>query len=139
VVEPYQVVESRAMGAECILLIAAALETPKMREPEALAHTLGMAVFVEVHDSAELEEALTLKTPLMGVNNRNLCTFETTIETTLDLLKQIPSERMAVTESAIATRADVERLRASDVYVFLVGEAFMRAADPGAELARMFS
>jgi indole-3-glycerol phosphate synthase len=139
VVEPYQVVESRAMGADCILLIVAALETSKMRELEGLAHTLGMAVLVEVHDGAELEQALTLKTPLIGVNNRNLRTFETTIETTLGLLKDIPSDRMVVTESGISTRSDVERLRASDVNVFLVGEAFMRAADPGAELAAMFS
>jgi indole-3-glycerol phosphate synthase len=139
VVEPYQVVESRAMGADCILLIVAALETPKMRDLEALAHALGMAVLVEVHDRAELEQALTLKTPLIGVNNRNLRTFETTIETTLGLLKEVPSDRMVVTESGIATRLEVERLRASDVNAFLVGEAFMRAADPGAELARMFS
>jgi len=139
VIDPYQVVESRAMGADCILLIVAALETSKMRELEALAHTLGMAVLVEVHDAAELEQALTLKTPLMGVNNRNLRTFATTIETTLGLLDQIPAERMVVTESGIATRADVDRLRASNVNAFLVGEAFMRAADPGVELARMFS
>jgi indole-3-glycerol phosphate synthase len=139
VVEPYQVVESRAMGADCILLIVAALETTKMRELEELAEMLGMAVLVEVHDSAELEQALTLKTPLIGVNNRNLRTFETTIETTLGLLEQIPSDRMVVTESGIATRSDVERLRASHVNAFLVGEAFMRADDPGAELARMFS
>jgi indole-3-glycerol phosphate synthase len=139
VIDPYQVVESRAMGADCILLIAAALEPLKMRELEALAHTLDMAVLVEVHDSAELEQALTLTTPLMGVNNRNLRTFATTIETTLGLLDQIPSDRMVVTESGIATRADVERLRANGVNSFLVGEAFMRAADPGAELARMFS
>jgi indole-3-glycerol phosphate synthase len=139
VIDPYQVVESRAMGADCILLIVAALETLKMRELEALAHSLGMAVLVEVHDNAELEQALTLKTPLMGVNNRNLRTFATTIENTLGLLEQIPSDRMVVTESGVATRADVERLRANDVNSFLVGEAFMRAADPGAELARMFS
>ena len=138
VIEPYQVVESRAMGADCILLIVAALETKKMRELEAWAHTLGIAVLVEVHDSAELEQALTLKTPLIGVNNRNLRTFETNIETTLGLLEQIPSDRMVVTESGIATASDVERLRASNVNAFLVGEAFMRATDPGAELARMF-
>jgi indole-3-glycerol phosphate synthase len=139
VIEPYQVVESRAMGADCILLIVAALETKKMRELEAWAHTLGLAVLVEVHDSAELGQALTLKTPLIGVNNRNLRTFETNIETTLGLLEQIPSDRMVVTESGIATASDVERLRASNVNAFLVGEAFMRATDPGAELARMFS
>jgi indole-3-glycerol phosphate synthase len=138
VIEPYQVVESHAMGADCILLIVAALETKKMRELEAWAHTLGLAVLVEVHDSAELGQALTLKTPLIGVNNRNLRTFETNIETTLGLLEQIPSDRMVVTESGIATRSDVERLRASNVNAFLVGEAFMRATDPGAELARMF-
>ncbi|OUL77813.1 indole-3-glycerol phosphate synthase TrpC [Paraburkholderia hospita] len=139
VTDPYQVVESRAMGADCILLIVAALETSKMRELEALAHALGMAVLVEVHDSPELERALTLKTPLMGVNNRDLRTFATTIETTLNLLGRIPSDRMVVTESGIATPADVERLRTNNVNSFLVGEAFMRAPDPGSELARMFS
>jgi indole-3-glycerol phosphate synthase len=139
VIEPYQVVESRAIGADCILLIVAALETNKMRDLEALAHMLGLAVLVEVHDIAELERALTLKTPLIGVNNRNLRTFETNIDTTLGLLDQIPSDRMVVTESGIATPSDVKRLRASNVNAFLVGEAFMRAADPGAELARMFS
>jgi Indole-3-glycerol phosphate synthase len=135
--DPYQVVESRAKWADCILLIVAALKTLKMRELEARTHTLGMSVLVAVHDSAELEQALTLKTPLMGLNNRNLRTFATNIGTTLNLLDQTPSNRMVVTESGIATRADVECLRANDVNSFLVGEAFMRAADPGAELARM--
>jgi indole-3-glycerol phosphate synthase len=139
IVDEYQVVESRAMGADCILLIAAALDTPKMQELEASAHALGMAVLVEVHDEAELEQALTLKTLLIGVNNRDLRTFETRIDTTLRLLKQIPADRILVTESGISTRADVERLRAADVNTFLVGEAFMRAADPGDELSRMFA
>jgi indole-3-glycerol phosphate synthase len=139
IVDEYQVAESRAMGADCILLIAAALETPKMQELEASAQALGMAVLVEVHDEHELERALTLKTLLIGVNNRDLRTFETRIETTLKLLKQVPSDRIIVTESGISTRADVERLRAADVNTFLVGEAFMRAEDPGAELSRMFA
>jgi indole-3-glycerol phosphate synthase len=139
IVDEYQVVESRAMGADCILLIAAALDTPKMQELEASAHALGMAVLVEVHDEGELEQALTLKTLLIGVNNRDLRTFETRIDTTLRLLKQIPADRILVTESGISTRADVERLRAADVNTFLVGEAFMRAADPGDELSRMFA
>jgi hypothetical protein len=130
---------SRRKPCIWLTVLVAALETSKMRELEELAHTLGMAVVVEVHDGAELEQALTLKTPLIGVNNRNLRTFETTIETTLGLLKQIPSDRMVLTESGISTRSDVERLRACDVNVFLVGEAFMRAADPGAELAAMLS
>jgi indole-3-glycerol phosphate synthase len=139
IVDEYQVVESRAMGADCILLIAAALETSTMQALEASAHALGMAVLVEVHDEEELERALTLKTLLIGVNNRDLRTFETRIETTLKLLKQVPSDRIIVTESGISTRADVERLRAADVNAFLVGEAFMRAEDPGAELSRMFA
>jgi indole-3-glycerol phosphate synthase len=138
IVDPYQIVEARAMGADAILLIAAALETPQMRDLEAFAHSLGLAVLVEVHDEEELGEALTLKTPLIGINNRNLRTFETSIETTLDMLEKVPAERIVVTESGILSRADVKRMREQSVNTFLVGEAFMRADDPGAELARMF-
>ncbi|MEX3937366.1 indole-3-glycerol phosphate synthase TrpC [Paraburkholderia phymatum] len=138
IVDPYQILEARAMGADAILLIVAALETSQMQDLEAYAHSLGLAVLVEVHDKNELIEALTLKTPLIGVNNRNLRTFETSIETTLGLLDMIPKDRIVVTESGILSRADVERMRAMDVNTFLVGEAFMRAEEPGAELARMF-
>jgi indole-3-glycerol phosphate synthase len=126
------------MGADAILLIAAALSTPQMQDLEALAHSLGLAVLVEVHDEAELAEALTLKTPLIGINNRNLRTFETSIDTTLNMLERVPDDRIVVTESGILGRADVERMRERSVHTFLVGEAFMRAEDPGAELARMF-
>jgi indole-3-glycerol phosphate synthase len=139
VVEPYQVFESRAWGADCILLIAACLSAGEMRDLEALASRLGMAVLVEVHDAAELETALTLKTPLIGINNRNLRTFETRLETTLELLASVPPARIVVTESGIASRADVERLRGGGVHAFLVGETFMRAPDPGAALASLFS
>ncbi|WP_109481505.1 indole-3-glycerol phosphate synthase TrpC [Paraburkholderia sp. C35] len=138
IVDPYQILEARAMGADAILLIVAALETSQMQDLEAYAHSLGLAVLVEVHDKDELVEALTLKTPLMGVNNRNLRTFETSIDTTLGLLDMMPDDRIVVTESGILSRSDVERLRAMDVNSFLVGEAFMRAEEPGAELARMF-
>src|ERR1700744_6589 len=138
IIDPYQIVEARAMGADAILLIAAALETSQMQDLEALAHSLGLAVLVEVHDRNELMEALTLKTPLIGVNNRNLRTFETSIETTIGMLDLIPEDRIVVTESGILARADVDRLREMDVHTFLVGEAFMRAEEPGAELARMF-
>lgn len=138
IVDPYQIVEARAMGADAILLIAAALTTPQMRDLEAFAHSFGLAVLVEVHDEHELDEALTLKTPLIGINNRNLRTFETTIETTLGMLAKVPADRIVVTESGILSRADVERMRNQSVHTFLVGEAFMRADDPGAELERMF-
>jgi len=138
IVDPYQVLEARAMGADCILLIAAALQPLQMRDLEAYAHSLGLAVLVEVHDRDELEQSLTLKTPLIGVNNRNLRTFETSIETTIGMLDMVPEDRIVVTESGILSRVDVERLRAMDVQTFLVGEAFMRADDPGTELARMF-
>ena len=138
IVDPYQVLEARAMGADCILLIAAALQPLQMRDLEAYAHSLGLAVLVEVHDRDELEQSLTLKTPLIGVNNRNLRTFETSIETTIGMLDMVPEDRIVVTESGILSRVDVERLRAMDVQTFLVGEAFMRADDPGSELARMF-
>lgn len=138
IVDPYQILEARAMGADAILLIAAALETPQMQDLEAYAHSLGLAVLVEVHDRDELNEALTLNTPLLGINNRNLRTFETSIQTTLDMLDMIPQDRIVVTESGILSRADVETMRAANVNTFLVGEAFMRAEHPGAELARMF-
>ncbi|MCC7546869.1 MAG: indole-3-glycerol phosphate synthase TrpC [Burkholderiales bacterium] len=137
-IDPYQVVEARAMGADCILLIVAALETPLMHDLEALAHTLGMAVLVEVHDAGELEQALRLSTPLLGINNRNLRTFETRLTTTLDLLERIPGERLVVTESGILAPEDVAFMRSRGVHAFLVGEAFMRAADPGVELGRLF-
>ena len=139
IVDPYQVYEARAMGADCILLIVAALELPAMQTLEALAMELGMAVLVESHDAAELDAALTLKTPLMGINNRNLRTFEVSLDTTLDLLPRIGSARIVVTESGILGPADVARMRRHGVNAFLVGEAFMRAADPGAELARLFA
>jgi len=134
----YQVYEARAAGADCILLIAAALNDAAMSELEAAAHELGMAVLVEVHDAAELERALQLKTPLIGINNRNLRTFETRLGTTLELVPRIPPQRMVVTESGILSPRDVQTLRNGKVGCFLVGEAFMRAEDPGAELARLF-
>ena len=138
IVDPYQVVEARAMGADAILLIAAALSLTQMQELEAFAHSLGLAVLVEVHDRAELTQALTLKTPLIGINNRNLRTFETSLDTTLGMLDALPDDRIVVTESGILSRADVERMRASSVHTCLVGEAFMRADDTGAGLSQMF-
>jgi indole-3-glycerol phosphate synthase len=138
-IDPYQVAESRVLGADCVLLIAACLEDREMRSLEALAHSLDMAVLVEVHDAAELERALALQTPLLGINNRNLRTFETTLQTTLDLLPRIPGERLVVTESGILSRADVARMRAAGVQTFLVGEAFMRAPDPGIALGELLS
>lgn len=138
IVDAYQVDESRAMGADCVLLIAACLEPGPMAELEAQAHALGMAVLVEVHDGAELDRALRLRTPLIGVNNRNLRTFEVNLQTTLDLQPQVPPDRLLVTESGILARADVQRLRQAQVHAFLVGEAFMRAPDPGAALAELF-
>jgi len=137
-IDPYQVYEARVLGADCILLIVAALELQAMRELEAVAHALGMDVLVEAHDAAELDLALQLSTPLIGINNRNLRTFETRLETTLDLLPRIPGERLLVTESGILRREDVERVRSRGVNAFLVGEAFMRAADPGKALAELF-
>jgi indole-3-glycerol phosphate synthase len=139
VIDPYQVYESRALGADCILLITACLAQREMKELETLAHRLGMAVLVEVHDAAELERALELRTPLLGINNRNLRTFETTLQTTLDLLPRVPKERLIVTESGILSRADVSRMRAAGVETFLVGEAFMRAPDPGTALRTLFA
>ena len=138
-VDTYQVFEARAMGADCILLIAACLDDTQMADLEAQAHALGMAVLVEVHDGAELDRALRLKTPLVGINNRNLRTFEVTLQTTLDLLARVPADRLLVTESGILGRPDVLRMRAAGVHAFLVGEAFMRAPDPGVALAALFS
>jgi len=137
-VDEYQVFDARAMGADCILLIAASLDDAQMADLEACALALGMDVLVEVHDGAELDRALRLKTPLLGINNRNLRTFEVTLDTTLGLLKQVPADKLLVTESGILGRADVQRMRAAQVNAFLVGEAFMRADDPGAALAELF-
>ena len=139
VIDVYQVHESRAAGADCILLIAAALSQQTMRELEAVALERGLAVLVEVHDGDELQRALELKTPLIGINNRNLRTFETRLETTLELIERVPSDRLVVTESGILTPEDVQRMREKNVRCFLVGEAFMRAEDPGAELRRLFT
>jgi indole-3-glycerol phosphate synthase len=136
-IEPYQVYEARAMGADCILLIVAALDLERMRELEAIAMDLGMAVLVESHDGDELELALKLRTPLIGINNRNLRSFETRLETTLDLLARIPEDRILVTESGILTPDDVDLMRRNEVHAFLVGEAFMKAVDPGLELKRL--
>jgi indole-3-glycerol phosphate synthase len=138
VLEPYQVFESRALGADGILLIAACLTVDEMRELERLAATLGMAVLAEVHDAEELERALALKTPLIGINNRNLRTFETRLQTTLELLSRVPKGRIVVTESGILGGADVKRMRDAGVETFLVGEAFMRSSDPGAALRELF-
>ena len=137
-VDPYQVYEARAMGADCILLIAACLNDAQMADLESIARSLDMAVLVEVHDGAELDRALRLKTPLVGVNNRNLRTFEVSLATTLDLLPRVPADRLLVTESGILGAADVSTLRAAGVHAFLVGEAFMRAPDPGAALTSLF-
>ena len=137
-VDPYQIWESRAMGADCVLLIAACLDDARMAEMEAIAQSLDMAVLVEVHDAPELERALRLKTPLVGINNRNLRSFEVSLQTTLDLRRQVPADRLLVTESGIATPADVALLRGAGVHAFLVGETFMRASEPGQALARLF-
>lgn len=137
-IDSYQVYEARAMGADCILLIAAALDLAKMRALETIAHALGMAVLVEVHNAEELAVALQLNTPLLGINNRNLRTFEVTLRTTLDLLASIPADKIIVTESGIFSRDDVALMRKHDVNTFLVGEAFMRQAEPGEELAKVF-
>jgi indole-3-glycerol phosphate synthase len=137
-IDEYQVVQARAIGADCILLIAACLDDARMRDLEACAMALGMDVLVEVHDGDELDRALRLKTPLLGINNRNLRTFDVTLATTLDLLPRVPADRLLVTESGILTRADVQRMRQADVHAFLVGEAFMRATDPGLALAGLF-
>lgn len=137
-IDPYQVVEARALGADCVLLIVACLEDGQMRELAATAKDMGLDVLVEVHDGAELERALQLEAPLLGINNRNLHTFDVSLETTLDLLPRVPQDRLVVTESGILTRADVELMEISGVYAFLVGEAFMRAENPGVELGRLF-
>lgn len=138
-IDAYQVYEARAMGADCILLIAAALSLAKMQELESVAHSLGMAVLVEVHNGEELTEALKLNTPLLGINNRNLRTFDVTLQTTLDLLPRIPDDKIIVTESGIFTREDVALMRNNHVHTFLVGEAFMRQVDPGLELSKVFA
>jgi indole-3-glycerol phosphate synthase len=138
VIEPYQVLESRAMGADCILLIAACLTEYQMRELERIAHDLQLAVLVEVHNAQELDVALALRTPLVGVNNRDLKTFETRLETTLELLPRIPRDRIVVTESGILAASDVARMRDAGIRAFLVGEAFMRSGDPGAALGQLF-
>jgi indole-3-glycerol phosphate synthase len=138
-VDPYQVYESRAMGADCILLIAACLDDAQMAELEAIARSLDMAVLVEVHDRDELQRALKLKTPLVGINNRNLRTFEVSLQTTLGMLADMPGDRLLVAESGILNRADVKTMRDAGVHAFLVGEAFMRAPDPGLALAELFA
>lgn len=138
-VDPYQVYEARAMGADAILLIAACLDDAQMADFEAIARGLDMAVLVEVHDRAELERALKLKTPLIGINNRNLRTFEVTLDTTLGMLADVPKNRLLVTESGILKPADVKTMRDAGVHAFLVGEAFMRAPEPGLELAKLFA
>jgi indole-3-glycerol phosphate synthase len=139
IVDTWQIAEARVMGADAILLIAACLDDAAMRDFEACAHELGMAVLVEVHDGAELQRALALKTPLLGINNRNLRSFEVSLDTTIGLLKQIPADRLVVTESGIASAADVARMRSHAVHAFLVGEAFMRRPDPGLALAELFA
>ena len=138
-VDAYQIYESRAMGADAILLIAACLDDAQMADFEAIARSLDMAVLVEVHDRPELERALRLKTPLVGINNRNLRTFEVTLDTTLSMLKEVPADRLLVTESGILKPADVKTMRDAGVHAFLVGEAFMRAEDPGLSLAQLFA
>ena len=137
-VDPYQVYEARAMGADCILLIAACLQDSQMADLEAIALGLNMAVLVEVHDREELQRALKLKTPLVGINNRNLRTFEVSLQTTLDMLPEVPADRLLVTESGILTPADVQHMRSAGIHAFLVGEAFMRAPEPGQALAQLF-
>jgi indole-3-glycerol phosphate synthase len=138
-VDPYQVYEARAMGADAILLIAACLDDAQMADLEALALGLNMSVLVEVHDRAELQRALKLRTPLLGINNRNLRTFDVTLQTTLDMLPDVPADRLLVTESGILARDDVTKMRAAGVHAFLVGEAFMRAPEPGLALAELFA
>ena len=138
-IDPYQVYEARAIGADAILLIVACLELNQMKELEACAHELGLDVLVEVHNAPELEQALELKTPLLGINNRNLKTFEVTLQTTLSLLPTVPKGKILVTESGILGNADVQLMRDNQINAFLVGEAFMRATDPGAALSKLFS
>ncbi len=138
-IDAYQVYEARAMGADCILLIAACLDDAQMADLEAVAMGMNMAVLVEVHDRDELQRALKLKTPLVGINNRNLRTFDVTLQTTLDMLPDVPADRLLVTESGILARQDVTQMRAAGVHAFLVGEAFMRAPEPGLALAELFA
>ncbi|KPQ29895.1 MAG: indole-3-glycerol phosphate synthase [Marinobacter excellens HL-55] len=137
-VAPYQVYESRAMGADCILLIAACLTKDQMQELEGIAHDIGLDVLVEVHDGEELDDALTLSTPLVGINNRNLHNFEVSLQTTFDLHQRIGHDRLTITESGIMTRNDVEAMTAQGIYGYLVGESFMRAPDPGEKLRELF-
>ena len=138
-IDPYQIYEARALGADCILLIVAALEDSQLHELETLAIELGMDVLVEVHDALEMTRALTLKTPLIGVNNRNLRTFQTSLQTTLDLKAQVPEDRLIITESGIHTQDDVKLMQDNGIYTFLVGEAFMRAESPGQKMRELFS
>ena len=138
IVDAYQILEARAMGADCVLLIVAALDFARLRDFETLARELGLSVLVEVHERRELDLALELSTPLIGINNRNLRSFETSLDVTLGLLGSVPPGRLIVTESGISTAEDVKRMRNNGIDAFLVGEAFMRAADPGIELERMF-
>ena len=137
-IDPYQIYESRVMGADCILLIAACLDDAQMKDMEAVAMSMDMAVLVEVHDATELDRGLKLKTPLIGINNRNLKTFEVSLDTTLSLLGRVPTGRIVVTESGISTAQDVKRMRDANVNAFLVGETFMRADDPGEALDALF-
>ena len=137
-IDPYQIYEARAIGADAILLIAACLELNQMKELEACAHELGLDVLVEVHNAPELEQALELKTPLLGINNRNLKTFEVSLQTTLSLLSMVPKNKTLVTESGILGNTDVQLMRDNQIHAFLVGEAFMRASDPGAALSKLF-
>ena len=139
IIDEYQVAEARAIGADCILLIAACLDDAQLVDLEASALALGMAVLVEVHDGAELDRALRLRTPLLGINNRNLRTFAVCLDTTLELLPRLPPDRLAITESGILMQADVAKMRAAGVHAFLVGEVFMRAPDPGRALADLFA
>ena len=138
-IDPYQIYEARAMGADAVLLIAACLDDAQMADMEAVARSLDMAVLVEVHDRAELDRALKLKTRLVGINNRNLKTFEVSLQTTLDMLPDVPADRLLITESGIQTPEDVRRMREAKVHAFLVGEAFMRADEPGEALAKLFA
>jgi indole-3-glycerol phosphate synthase len=137
-IDPYQVLQARSWGADCILLIVAALEDPQMHELESAAMDCGMDVLIEVHDKVELDRALKCRSPLMGINNRNLRTFETRLETTLDMVRDVPADRIIVTESGIHSPADVKRMRDAGVNTFLVGEAFMRAPSPGQQLQALF-
>lgn len=137
-VDPYQIYEARTLNADCVLLIVSALSQMQLQDLEGLSHELGMDVLVEVHDGEELETALTLKTPLLGINNRNLHTFDVTLQTTFGLLPQVPADRLLVTESGILDKGDVEIMRQNEVHAFLVGEAFMRADDPGVALKELF-